>query len=70
LIVKGSGNPEEEGGSGEVGSLVVCEGRAPTFSSDFALRGRAVDLLGVHRYAVALRGADIGVKILANDVIA
>lgn len=67
LIVRGSGNPEEEGGSGEVGTLQFCEGAAPQFAVDFSGRGRSVDLLGVHDYAVALRTTGFGVKILGDD---
>jgi hypothetical protein len=69
LMLVGSGNPEVAGGSGQVGALQYCEKSAVEFSSDFVLRGRAVDLLGIARYAVALRAADFAVAIRHNDVV-
>lgn len=67
LILRGSGNPEQAGGSGQVGAIAFCEGRPLTFATDLVLRSRALDLIAIHKYAVAERADDFGVRILCND---
>lgn len=67
LIVRGIGDPEVDGGSGAVGTLQVCEAGPPKFATDFVVRDRSIDVLGIHEYAVALRGTDFGVQILGDD---
>lgn len=67
LILRGVGNPEQAGGSGQVGAIAFCEGRPLTFAADLVLRSRALDVIAIHKYAVAERADDFGVRILCND---
>jgi hypothetical protein len=67
LILAGRGNPEQEGGSGELGSIAFVEGRRPTFASSLVLRDRSLDFLGIHKYGFALRAQDLIVGILYDD---
>jgi hypothetical protein len=67
LILRGSGNPEDDGGSGQVGLLQYVEGRRPTFGSELKLRDRGLDLLGNCKYAVGIRAQDFGVQMLYDD---
>lgn len=67
LLLRGVGNPEQAGGSGQVGSIAMCEGRGLTFATDFSLRDRALDVAGIHKYAVAVRAQDLAVGILYDD---
>jgi hypothetical protein len=67
LLLRGQGNPEDIGGSGQTGALQYVEGRRPTFATDFKLRDRGLDLLGNCKYAVALRAQDAIVGVLYDD---
>lgn len=67
LILRGVGNPEQDGGSGEVGSIAFCEKVPPTIASDFVLLERSADIMIVHKYAAALRAQDLIVGVLYDD---
>ena len=65
MFVAGTGAPEQ-GGGGEPGTFAFVEGRAPTFTSDYILRARGVDLMINWKYAPAERVDAWGVKIVTD----
>jgi hypothetical protein len=67
LILTGSGNPEVAGGSGEMGSIAYVEQAGLQFSTSLNHDLRAIQLMAVAKYGVALRAQNLIVGMLYDD---
>ncbi len=67
MFKPGYGNPEDpQGGSGEIGALQFCQGRRKQYSTYSDHKERSVELMVNWKYDIALRDADLIVKIVTD----